>query len=75
MTGPILDRQAVADRLRIKPDSVTRYVNRGQCPEPDGKVGRAPWWYEATIDAWIAARPGHGGRPRKVQAPLQPAPD
>lgn len=67
MTGPILDRAAVAARLRIKPDSVTRYVNRGQCPPPDGRVGRAPWWFAATIEEWLPARPGPG-RPRKPTA-------
>lgn len=67
MTGAILDRAAVAARLGIHPDSVTRYIHRGQCPTPDGRAGRSPWWHAATIDAWIANRPGRGaggGRPR-----------
>ncbi len=67
----ILDRAAVAARLGIHPDSVTRYINRGQCPEPDGRAGQSPWWHEATIYGWIANRPGRGaggGRPRKTPA-------
>jgi predicted DNA-binding transcriptional regulator AlpA len=65
MTGLILDRAAVAARLGIHPDSVTRYMHRGQCPPPDGHAGRSPWWHEATIEAWILGRPGPG-RPRKT---------
>jgi predicted DNA-binding transcriptional regulator AlpA len=71
VTDAILDRAAVAERLGIHRDSVTRLINRGQCPEPDGRAGQAPWWYEATITAWIASRPGRGaggGRPRKTPA-------
>lgn len=71
VTGAILDRAAVAARLGIHPDSVTRYRKRRThpFPEPDGRAGQSDWWYEATIDAWIASRPGSGaggGRPRKA---------
>lgn len=39
-------------------------------PEPDGRVGRAPWWRlerRAEILAWAAERPGQGagGGPKK----------
>jgi hypothetical protein len=63
----ILDRAAVAARLGIDPDSVTRYVHRKQMPAPDGRAGQSPWWYETTIAEWEPTRPGQGaggGRPR-----------
>jgi hypothetical protein len=68
-SGAILDRAAVAARLGIHPDSVTRYRRRPGFPEPDGRSGQSDWWYEATIFAYIASRPGSGaggGRPRKT---------
>lgn len=34
-------------------------------PEPDAMIGSTRGWNPATIDAWQASRPGHGGRPRK----------
>lgn len=43
----------------------------GDLPPPDGRAGRAPWWYEPTIAAWEANRPGQGaggGRPWKTPA-------
>ena len=33
---------------------------------PDVLVGSIRGWSEQTIDEWNAARPGHGGRPRKT---------
>lgn len=41
----------------------------GLLPEPDGAASRDVngqdrgfWWYEGTIEAWLAARPGAGTR-------------
>jgi len=32
-------------------------------PAPDGHHDkRTPWWYEATVDGWMARRPGPGAR-------------
>jgi predicted DNA-binding transcriptional regulator AlpA len=67
----ILDRAAVAARVGVAAKSVTRYWERGQMPQPDGWVSGRPWWYETTIEEWLANRPGRGaggGRPRKEQA-------
>jgi len=64
MTSPaILDRRAVAARLGLDPDTVTDFVRRGVMPKPDGRVGPAPYWHEATIAEWEASRRGPG-RPR-----------
>lgn len=47
----------VSARLGIKAHTWTAYVARGEAPPPDGRLGRTPWWYPATIDAWEKARP------------------
>jgi hypothetical protein len=28
---------------------------------PDGRFGNSPYWEQATIDKWMAQRPGRGG--------------
>mgnify|MGYP002741943758 CR=1 FL=1 len=57
----------VAARLGLAVSTVQTYRRDGRLPEPDGLVGRVPWWRPATIDRWQAARPGRGraGIPRK----------
>ncbi len=52
----------VAAYLGIKPRTVTGYLTRGQITEPDGYVGRSPWWWETTITTWQEQRPGRGAR-------------
>lgn len=42
------------------------YIRPGDLPKPDNVFGRSPVWEPATIDAWLASRPGQGkggGRP------------
>ncbi len=51
-----------AERVGMKPGALGKY----QLPEPDVYVGSIRRWSEQTIDKWNAARPGHGGRPRKT---------
>lgn len=58
--GRQLSTQDVAARLGVKPATVSGYRHRGYMPKPDGKLGKTVWWWEATIDAWQAARPGRG---------------
>ena len=57
----------VAARLGLAVSTVQTDRRDGRLPEPDGLVGRVPWWRPATIDRWQAARPGRGraGIPRK----------
>lgn len=64
-------RRQFADQLGIAPDTLSSYVTRGQAPQPDsapGDVGH-PWWYQASIDAWIVARPGTGARTDRKESP------
>lgn len=65
----------VGELLGVDVATVRRYrmADRARYgfPEPDGVLGRTPWWSRATIDAWVAARPGKGagaGRPKKAAA-------
>lgn len=46
----------------VRPDTWTSYVSRGQAPAPDGRLGSKPWWHRATVEQWIAERPGMGAR-------------
>lgn len=63
----------VAARLGVQRRTVEAYRHHTQYgfPEPDGRLGRTPWWKPATIDAWQKGRPGQGrggGRPRKTNS-------
>jgi len=42
----------VAAYLGVAPSTVTAYKARREMPEPDGRVGRSPWWRPETIRAW-----------------------
>jgi hypothetical protein len=44
----------VAAYLGVRPHTVTAYnsARRRQMPQPDGRVGRSPWWRPETIRAW-----------------------
>lgn len=50
----------VAAHLGVRPGTVRAYVARGQMPPPDGRLGRTPWWWAASIQEWT--RPGQGSR-------------
>ena len=66
----------VAEYLGIDPDTWRSYVNRAKyereagrdrpnlAPAPDGyeELSGRPWWWQSTIDAWNAIRPGRGAR-------------
>jgi predicted DNA-binding transcriptional regulator AlpA len=74
VTATQLDQTAVAARLGVTRATIQRYrsADRGKYgfPEPDGMIGRTPWWKPETIDAWAANRPGKGaggGRPKRTE--------
>jgi predicted DNA-binding transcriptional regulator AlpA len=64
VTADQLTTDQVAALAGISPASVRRYRLRGAIPEPDGYLGRTPWWRQETIAAWLAER-SKPGRPRK----------
>jgi hypothetical protein len=51
-----LSRKDVAERLNVKPATLSRY----NLPEPDATIGDVRGWLPHTIDVWDAARPGRG---------------
>jgi hypothetical protein len=53
-----LNREAVAHRIGVKPDTLSRY----KLPPPDAMIGTVRGWLPETIDEWNAARPGRGRR-------------
>lgn len=70
MTDPQLDIAGVAAHLGIARGTWITHRNRATtakhpAPKPDGHIGRSPWWYTSTIDAWQTARPGVAGRPKQ----------
>lgn len=70
MTGSDLDDETrwfaaeVAAHLGVAPATLYAYRARGQMPEPDGQLGRSPWWRPHTITTWHASRPRPGGQRR-----------
>jgi hypothetical protein len=59
-----LGNPAAARYVGVKPSTWRAYVKRGQAPPPDGRdegFGR-DYWLPATLDAWMANRPGAGAR-------------
>lgn len=53
-----LSRAEVAERIGVKPDTLSRY----KLPEPDATIGSTRGWLPATIDQWNSSRPGRGNR-------------
>ena len=58
----------VAERIGVQPGTIRAYSKIGMLPEPDAYTGAGSravrGWLPETIDAWNAARPGKGGRPK-----------
>jgi hypothetical protein len=60
-------RSTWADYTRARPERHGRLIG----PAPDGReeVSGTPWWYEATVDAWLKNRIGQGRRRDLDQPP------
>ncbi len=58
----------LAERAGITVETARTYGKQGRLPAPDVLVGLGDkamrGWTAATVDAWLASRPGKGGRPR-----------
>lgn len=55
----------VADRLKVKPATVRRYLHKKDLPKPDSRVGQSPLWREETILAWEKERASASWNRRK----------
>lgn len=59
-----------AARAGVQPGTWRDYVAKGRAPKRDGEHdARTPWWYPATVDAWLADRPGQGARTDRTNRP------
>lgn len=66
---PFLNRAAVAELGGVRPETVSRYLERSRpdgrhaddpFPAPDGREGKAPWWRldrAGEIKAWFGRHP------------------
>lgn len=46
----------VARALGVSESTVRAYHSRGEMPPADGRLGRTPWWREATVREWMHKR-------------------
>ena len=53
-----LSRTQVADRIGVRPATLSRY----KLPAPDALIGDVRGWLPKTIDRWNEQRPGKGAR-------------
>lgn len=62
----VLTTEDVAKIAGVRPGTVRQHIQRGVMPEPDGYLGRTPWWKRKTIEHWLATRrPANGSLNRK----------
>jgi predicted DNA-binding transcriptional regulator AlpA len=72
----LLDTTAVAALVKVGVPTIRVYLKRTRAriaeglpirdqdfPLPDETFGQSPTWKPATIQTWLAARPGSGRRP------------
>lgn len=52
----ILDVAGVMAYTGLARQTIHQYHSEGLMPPADGRVGRSPWWYKATIDQWVKER-------------------
>jgi hypothetical protein len=53
-----------ADLACLPVQTLRTYRTRNTFPEPDGYLGRTPWWYRSTVLHWLQVRPLRGQRGR-----------
>jgi len=66
MTREYLGAADFAARAGLAPTTIRSYMRKGLTPPADVVIttpsGPLRGWLPATIDAWLAARPGQGAR-------------
>ena len=59
MTGRLLAKSAVLERLSVSRSTLHRLVAGGRFPAPTYVLGpRSPRWHEADVDVWMAKDDG-----------------
>ncbi|ONH24883.1 helix-turn-helix transcriptional regulator [Pseudofrankia asymbiotica] len=67
---PLIGYAEMAERAGVKASTLRSYRRKGLLPPPDDEsVPDRPRWRTSTYEAWMRARPGHGGRPPKPGTP------
>ncbi|WP_420039049.1 helix-turn-helix transcriptional regulator [Gordonia sp. MP11Mi] len=56
-----LSRAELGERTGLTINTINSYARKRLLPEPDAMIGDREGWTEATIDEWVANRPGSGG--------------
>jgi hypothetical protein len=63
--GGLAGRAELAERWGVSPSRIRQMTQREDFPVPALVVGgNVPVWFAASADAWRAAQPGSGRRPR-----------
>jgi hypothetical protein len=52
----VLTTEQAAELAGLRVETFRRYRSRGTVPEPDGYLGRTPWWRAETITKWAENR-------------------
>jgi hypothetical protein len=60
-----LTREQAAGLADITVETFRTYVRDGYAPQPDGHLGRTPYWYRRTIVDWLARWNQRGRRPER----------
>jgi hypothetical protein len=59
----MVDIAELAEMAGIVPSTLREKMARGYAPQPDGYVGRTPYWKRRTAEQWVRTRPGRGPHP------------
>lgn len=65
LSEPQVSINEIAQRAGVQPVTIRGYVFSGRMPAADGYVGTTPFWWESTVEQYLAARadgPGLGWR-------------
>ncbi|ASR78102.1 AlpA-like DNA binding protein [Arthrobacter phage Timinator] len=68
------NERARAHRAKAAETGDISHILQGDLPEPDGRHGQSPYWFESTINRWLKERPGQdhsNKRDKLTKAQLQ----
>lgn len=62
------NERARAHRALAAETGDASHILPGDLPEPDGRFGQSPYWFESTISKWMKKRPGQDHAKGKKRA-------